>query len=74
MNKRTKNILIIVLLLLVNVVGFYLANSYFNPSGCNNCETAKNAFSSWLGTKATFEQTARWIDSLANLLKIFKAA
>ncbi len=72
MNKRAKNILIIVLLLLVNIVGFYIANSYFTGSYCDNCETAKSVFSDWFGTKATLEQTAKWIDSFANLLRIFK--
>lgn len=72
MNKRTKNIIIILLLLLVNVVGYFTAYNYFNHTECNNCETAKNLFSDWLGTKASIEQTAKWIESMASLLKMFK--
>lgn len=72
MSKRKKNILIIILLLLVNLIGFVVANNYFTQSDCSNCHTSKSIFSDWLGTKASIKETAKWVQSLTELMQIIK--
>lgn len=72
MKPSKKNILVIILLIAVNAVGFFIARNYFSDSTENEQQVSHNKVTEWFHVHAKVTQETKWMVAVMDILKFYR--
>ncbi len=72
MKPSKKNILVIILLVAINAIGFFIARNYFSESKEIEHQTSHNKVAEWFHVHAKVTEQTKWIVAVMDILKFYR--
>ncbi len=72
MKPSKKNILVIILLVAINAVGFFIARNYFSDSKEIEQHSSHNKVAEWFHVHTKVTQETKWIVAVMDILKFYR--